>query len=176
MTASFAALGADEIDAGREGLLGVPGSADHVHDQDAGPVQARDDVGWWNAQRGDEQFRPFGYHHVDQCVELAPCVVRVGLACAVAQFGQGEIHPERERGGFQPGFELVDHLEECRGGVAEPADDAEAAGVGDCGGEGTVGCVCHAGEEDGVFDREEGAEGCLKMRNRVGRGHGEERV
>ena len=42
------------------------------------------------------------------------------------------------------------------GGVAQPADCAEAAGVGDRGGERGGGGVGHAGEEDWVGDVEEG--------------------
>ena len=56
MAASLAALGTDHVDAYVEAFLHVLWVADHVHVENAGFVEALDDVDWGNADGGDEEF------------------------------------------------------------------------------------------------------------------------
>lgn len=56
MAASFAALGADHVDAYVEAFLDVLRVPDHVHVENAGFVEALDDVDWGHADGGDEEF------------------------------------------------------------------------------------------------------------------------
>lgn len=56
MSASFAALGADHVDAYVEAFLDVLWMSDHVHVEDTGFVEALDDVEWGHADGGDEKF------------------------------------------------------------------------------------------------------------------------
>lgn len=59
VAASFAALGADDVDAEIEGFACVFGVADHVHDVDAGLVEAFDYVLGWYAYGRDEEAGAF---------------------------------------------------------------------------------------------------------------------
>lgn len=119
-------------------------------------MQALYDVRGRDADGGDEQCRAFVDDDVDELVQEAVCVVVVCFAGGAAEGGEGEVDAEGEGGGREEGFEVVDHGAQVGGGVAEAADDAEAAVVGDGGGEGGGGGVGHAGEEDGVGYGEEG--------------------
>jgi len=110
VAAAFAALGADHVDAGLEGLFGVFRGADHVHDEDAGGVQAGNDVWGWDANGGDEEFGARVDGDGDEVVELAVGVVVVGLAGGAADLGEGQVDAKRERLIGQVCFEVVDDL------------------------------------------------------------------
>lgn len=66
-----------------------------------------------------------------------------------------EVDPERRILVIQEAFQLCDLLPQHVGRVADAADNTQAAGVGDCGGEFRTGGDVHAGEHDGVVDLEE---------------------
>lgn len=66
----------------------------HVHDGDAGLVQAVDDRLRWHANGTDEQGRLFLDNDGDKVVEGALGVVIVGLSGRLRQRGQQEIHAE----------------------------------------------------------------------------------
>ena len=56
VSASLAALRADDVGADVEAFLHVLGVSDHVHVEDSGFVEALDDVDWGDADGGDEEF------------------------------------------------------------------------------------------------------------------------
>lgn len=98
-----------------------------------------------DADGRDEQFGALVDDDVDELVEEPVRVVVVRLAGGAADGGEGEVDAEGEGGVREEGFELVDHCAEVSGWVAEAADDAETAAVGDGGGERSGGGVGHAG-------------------------------
>ena len=69
----------------------------------------------------------------------------IGLSRRAADGWEREIDAEGEGGAGKGVFQVVDHASEVRRGVAETAYNAEAAGVGDGGGERGGGGVGHAG-------------------------------
>ena len=80
VAASFAALGADEVDADVETFLHVLGVPDHVHVEDAGFVQTVDDVLGGDADGGDEELGAVVDDDADEVVEFAFGVVVAGEA------------------------------------------------------------------------------------------------
>ena len=78
-------------------------------------------------------------------MQLAFRVIMICLSRCAADGWEREIDAEGEGGVGEGHFEVVDHASEVRRGVAETAYDAEAAGVGDGGGERGSGGVSHAG-------------------------------
>ena len=80
VAAAFAALGADQVGADGEAFRDVFGVADHVHVEDAGVMQAGDDVGGRDADGGDEEFGARVDDDGDEVVEFAfGVVVAVGV-------------------------------------------------------------------------------------------------
>lgn len=75
VAAALATLGADDVDANVNALLGVLDVADHVHVQDAGLVQAVDDVLGGDTDGRDEELGTGLDDDVDELVELALGVV-----------------------------------------------------------------------------------------------------
>ena len=75
VAASFAALGADDVGAYVEAFGHVLGVSDHVHVEDAGGVEAADDVRGGDADGGDEEFGARVNDDGDEVVEFAFCVV-----------------------------------------------------------------------------------------------------
>ena len=75
MTASFAALGAYHIGADVETFLDVFGVPDHVHVENAGFMEALDDVNWGDADSGYEQLGAGVDDDGDEIVKFAFCVV-----------------------------------------------------------------------------------------------------
>lgn len=108
-------------------------------------MEPPDDVRGGDADGRDEEFRALGDDDGDEVVEEAVRVVVVCLAGGAADGGEGEVDAEGEGGVREEGFELVDHGAEALRCVAEAADDAEAAAVGDGRGERGGGGVGHAG-------------------------------
>ena len=94
--------------------------------------------------RADEQRRALLYNDIDQFVEFARRVVVVGFPRGGAEGGEGEVDAEGAGGRGEKGFEFLDEGEQLGGRVAESADCAEAAGVGDGGAEGGGRGVRHA--------------------------------
>ena len=78
-------------------------------------------------------------------MKLAFRVIVICLSRCAANGRESEIDAEGEGGVGKRVFEFVDHASEVLRGVAETAYDAEAAGVGDGGGERGGGGVGHAG-------------------------------
>ena len=118
VAASLAALSAHDIDATVQRLARVPRVAHHIHDQDAGGVEAVDDVARGHADGADEEGCFFGDDHVDQLVQESLRVVVVRGPRGAAYGWEGEVDAEGEGGGCEEGFELVDHVEELGGRVA----------------------------------------------------------
>ena len=85
-------------------------------------------------------------------------IIVIRFPCAVTDFREGEINAKREIGRGKVGFELVNDFAKLGRRVAQTTDATESAGVGDGGCERTTACACHSGEEDWVFDVEEGGE------------------
>lgn len=79
-----------------------------------------------------------------------------------------QIHTERRILVFQEPLEFCDLLPEHVRRVAHPTDDAEAAGIGDCGGKFGAGGDVHTGEHDGVVDFEEVGHGGAELFWRMG--------
>lgn len=75
VTTTLATLGADHVDAELEALLDVLRVADHVHVEDAGAVQALDDVLGRHTDGGDEEARTGVDDDGDQLVELTLGVI-----------------------------------------------------------------------------------------------------
>ena len=75
VAAAFPALGADDVGAHVEAFGNVLGVSDHVHVEDAGGVEAADDMGGRDADGGDEEFGARVDDDGDEFVELAFCVV-----------------------------------------------------------------------------------------------------
>ena len=75
VAAAFAALGADHVGADVEAFGDVFGVADHVHVEDAGFVEALDDVDGGHADGGDEEFSARVDDDGDEVVEFTFCVV-----------------------------------------------------------------------------------------------------
>lgn len=159
MSTAFSALRTDDIHASLERLLSVLRRTHHVHDQDPGVVETLDHMRGRHTNGAHKELRPVVDDHVDELVELAVCVVVVCLAGVAADLWEGEVDAEGERLVLEQGLELRKHLVHLVRGVAQTADDTEATGVGDCGCEGCAGGLCHACEEDGALDAEEGGEG-----------------
>ena len=84
VSASLAALGADHIDAHIEAFLHVLRVPDHIHVEDAGFVQALDDVDWGHADGGDEELGARVDDYGDEFVEFPLCVVVAGVVLASA--------------------------------------------------------------------------------------------
>ena len=72
---TLATLGADKVDAELEALLDVLGVADHVHVEDAGAVEALDNVLGGHTDGGDEEAGAGVDDDVDQLIELTLGVV-----------------------------------------------------------------------------------------------------
>ena len=70
--------------------------ADHVHDEDAGFVEALDYMGWGDADGGDEDLCAGVDGYGDEVVELAVGVVVICLASGAADLGQGEVDAKGE--------------------------------------------------------------------------------
>lgn len=104
--------------------------ADHVHDEDAGGVQAVDDGLGRDADGADEEAGAALDGDVDELVQLAVGVVVVGLAGAAADLGQGEVDAERQVRRRQVRLELGHDGPQLVRRVHEAADDAEPARVG----------------------------------------------
>jgi hypothetical protein len=138
VAAALAALGTHEINAQIKGLDRMLRVSDHIHDQNPRLVKPIDDPPWRHADGRHEQARAGLDGDVDELVELAVGVVVVRGAGAASDLGEGEVDTEGEGRVAEGGFELGDDLAELVGGVLEAADDAEAAGVGDGGGEGAA--------------------------------------
>ncbi len=84
MAAALAALGADHVDADVEAFLHVLGVPDHVHVEDAGFVEAVDDVEGGHADGGDEEFGAGIDDDGDEVVEFAFGVVVAGVVLGSA--------------------------------------------------------------------------------------------
>ena len=155
VAAALAALGADDVDASLDGLDYVLRGADHVHDRDARGVELVHGELRRDADGRDEDGRALLDDHVDQLRELALRVVLVGLAGGAADLGEEEVDAPRRRLVDEALLDLLALVAEVVDGGADAADDAQAALVGDSGGElGARGDV-HAGEEDRLGEAEE---------------------
>jgi len=155
---------------------------DHIHVEDTGFVEALDDVLGGDADGGDEETGAGVDDDGYELVEFAFGVVvalRVGLSTfdlglrvplsfsskssaeqdsllrlprTPTNLRDQEIHPERRILVLQESLQLRNLLSQHVWCVADAADDAQAAGIGDRGSEfGTSGHV-HSGEHDGVVD------------------------
>lgn len=71
VSASLAALGADQVGANIEALLHVLGMPNHVHVEYASFVEALDDVYWGHANRADEELGTGIYNDGYEFVELS---------------------------------------------------------------------------------------------------------
>lgn len=130
--------------------------ANHIHNQNPILMQLLNHPLGWHTHRTNKQLRPALNHNLHQLLKFTKCVIMVRLARIAANLRQREVHAKRQVGVLEVGFHLGDDLAQLVGRVHEAADDAEAAGVGDCGGEVTAGDAGHAGEEDWVLDAQEG--------------------
>jgi hypothetical protein len=89
--AALAALRADDVNAGLDGLDDVLRCTDHVHDRDARGVELVYGELRRDANGRDEEGRALLDHDVDQLWELALGVVLVGLAGGAADLREEEV-------------------------------------------------------------------------------------
>lgn len=99
---TFAALGADDVNAELETLLDVLDVADHVHVQNPSLLELLDDMLGGDSDSRDEQLGVRLDDDVDQLIEFALCVIvaitreKVGAACQLLT-NHEESKCERER-------------------------------------------------------------------------------
>ena len=96
MATSFTSLWTNQVHTNVESFQNMLGVADHVHDQDAGGVQALDDVAGRHADGADEQLGAALDGDGYELVQLAVRVVVVGLARVAADLRQREVDAERQ--------------------------------------------------------------------------------
>lgn len=136
MASTFEAVNAQKVDAELDGTLGVADGGALVQDDAAGLFQLGDDGAGAVAGRLDD---------VDALVDDG-----LGVGAVVGGVERGQEGDVDGKGVFGQGAALLDLLAEIGGrGEDEGRDDAQAAGVGDGGGECGVADVLD-GNDDGV--------------------------
>ena len=124
MATALGALRAYDVHTRVQRLNSVLRRTDHVHNEDAGRMQAINDALRRHADGRHKQLGAVLDGDVDQRVQVAVRVVVVGLARAAADLRQREVHAERQRWVVQVRFDLVDDLLQLRWRVPQPADYA----------------------------------------------------
>lgn len=80
MATALAALGTDHIDTHVKAFAYVLGVPDHIHVEDAGLVEALDNMYWGNADGGDEELGTGVDNYGDEIIEFAfSVIVAAGL-------------------------------------------------------------------------------------------------
>jgi hypothetical protein len=146
VAAALTTLRADNVDANVQGLLDVLGCPDHIHHRDAGGMQLLTRGLGRHTDGRDEEGGALLDHDVKQFKQGAASVVVGRLARATAHLRQQQVDPPRQRLVGEAGLDLLALLGELRRGVAEPADDAQTAGVAHSGSELGASSDVHAGQ------------------------------
>mmetsp|Transcript_2369 Transcript_2369/g.5351 ORF Transcript_2369/g.5351 Transcript_2369/m.5351 type:complete len:245 (+) Transcript_2369:486-1220(+) len=154
VAARFRALGADDVDALREGLRDVVRSAHHVHDGNARGVELVDGPLRGHAHCTHKESCLLCNDDIDELRQVATCVVLVGLASTVAHLREEQVNAKGH-----PRLQLllaeVDLLLHGGGRQVDAAEGANAAGVGHSRHELVRGHGAHTCEHDRVLDLQE---------------------
>lgn len=133
VTTALATLRADQIDAGLEGLGDVLDGPDHVHHEDAGPMESLDDVFGWDPNGTNEELRLLLDNDVNKQVEVAFGVIVVCLSRRASDLWQKEVHPVRRVLVDKVCLEFFDRCTQSFGTECCATDAANAACIRDSG-------------------------------------------